>query len=736
MRSRLLLLLVLAAMTAIWTAGAFAQAPIAAPKKYQAFPDEPTEFGYVEPPMDLSHIKPMHDILMAPAASWDWRTMSGVTSVKNQNPYGTCWAFAACGDLESKLLINELIVYDFSELNLQACNPTSTNCNYGGNAWMSTNYLSLLGTVSESCNPYPGGCPNPTCINPACAYGIQVTEWKMIPNDVNSIKAAVMSYGPVYTSMYASFAGFSTYDGSYCMTYSGTEATNHAVLIVGFDDEMCSGNGGWIVKNSWGSSWGDNGYFYIQYGSARIGSTSNVITGWREYNSDRTVHHWDEWGWWSSVGYGDGHDYAVVEIDPQAGDEFLYSVHFWATSGPTTYTIRVYDDFNGSAMPTNPIAGPWTATVNEAGYYTIDLTTPIAVAPGNPIYIYADLNTGSYTYPVPYDDTGPMETNKSYISNTGTTYYALDSGNYAMGDIGLRATMGPEVIAGACTKEGDPAFFVSFPAGVQYVVKGEVWEYEIGPANFGFVSGTCTAMDTFCVKAEDQLGWTVTGDPAFNTATILDPGYLWWQMVYVEVPCGATVGETNTVTAVMAYTDVAGVCAPDCGDCEDPNMYSGSPHYSTTTVDFEVVESPPSLYILQDSLYFVEQGQTAAYIPFSVCNGDACAPSTAFDYRITSTGVVGGAIDQTGQVSVDGGACVDVYGIIDGGTANVCDYDELTIIVWDDATGTVYDTCVQLIHVVTPVPVPLFTAPIVTILVLVMILAAAVIMKRTLTART
>jgi hypothetical protein len=85
---------------------------------------------------------------------------------------------------------------------------------------------------------------------------------------------------------------------------------------------------------------------------------------------------------------------------------------------------------------------------------------------------------------------------------------------------------------------------------------------------------------------------------------------------------------------------------------------------------------------------------------------------------------------------VDGGACVDVYGIIDGGTANVCDYDELTIIVWDDATGTVYDTCVQLIHVVTPVPVPLFTAPIVTILVLVMILAAAVIMKRTLTART
>jgi hypothetical protein len=55
----------------------------------------------------------------------------------------------------------------------------------------------------------------------------------------------------------------------------------------------------------------------------------------------------------------------------------------------------------------------------------------------------------------------------------------------------------------------------------------------------------------------------------------------------------------------------------------------------------------------------------------------------------------------------------------------------LTIIAWDAATGTVYDTCVQVVHVVEPVPVPLFTTPVVTILVLAMILAAAVIMKRT-----
>ncbi|MCU0639576.1 MAG: hypothetical protein MUF59_06885, partial [Candidatus Krumholzibacteria bacterium] len=90
------------------------------------------------------------------------------------------------------------------------------------------------------------------------------------------------------------------------------------------------------------------------------------------------------------------------------------------------------------------------------------------------------------------------------------------------------------------------------------------------------------------------------------------------------------------------------------------------------------------------------------------------------------------ALNTTGTVTgVLGGLCADVYGIVDAGDANVCDYDTLTIIAWDAATGTVYDTCVQVVHVVEPVPVPLFTTPVVTILVLAMILAAAVIMKRT-----
>ncbi len=281
-------------------------------------------------------------------------------------------------------------------------------------------------------------------------------------------------------------------------------------------------------------------------------------------------------------------------------------------------------------------------------------------------------------------------------------------------------------------RDGDPAFFVGFVPTAQ-VIKGENYCDWIANTNFGFVSGTCTAMDTFCMHYWDDLGWAISSaDFPEGACFEVGSGSYYWNEVCIQVPCDAVVGSFNNLCAYMAFCDVEGVCQPDSADCEDPNIYNGDPYYSTTCVELEVVVSPPALYILQDTLYYVEQGAVAAYIPFSICNGDPCAPATAYGYSIVSLGLVGPAINVLAVTGgVVGGTCEDIYGIIDAGLADVCDYDTLTIIAWDDATGTVYDTCVQVIHVVEPVPVPLFTTPVVTILVLAMILAAAVIMKRT-----
>lgn len=287
---------------------------------------------------------------------------------------------------------------------------------------------------------------------------------------------------------------------------------------------------------------------------------------------------------------------------------------------------------------------------------------------------------------------------------------------------------------GPVIKDGDPAFFVQFSTPLAQVIPGETYCDYAAPANFGFVSPLCTAMDTFCFHYYDDLGWTIEGiTAAEGEAFTLNSGSYFWADVCITVPCDVEIGTTNTLTWVYAFTDVSGTCQPDSGDCVDPNVYSSVNRWSTISMDFEVVVAPPALYILQDTLYLVEQGQTAAYVPFSICNGDPCAPPTSYDYNIKNVGVVGRipVIDQSGTAAdVPGGDCEDVYGIIDAGDAFVCDYDVLTIIVWAQ-DGSIYDTCVQEIHIVEPVPVPLFTTPVVTILVLAMILAAAVIMKRT-----
>ena len=287
--------------------------------------------------------------------------------------------------------------------------------------------------------------------------------------------------------------------------------------------------------------------------------------------------------------------------------------------------------------------------------------------------------------------------------------------------------------AAEITREGDPAFFVGFTPGPHNVIKGETWCDDIAPANFAFVSTLCPDEDTFCHHYFDLLGWAIASVAApEGEAFILGAGSYFWADVCITVPCDALVGATNTLTAIMAYTDVELVCQPDSADCEAPNMYGGDPYWMTTSTTFIVVDSPPALYISQDSLYIIEKGATAAYIPFEICNGDPCAPATDYGYTIDNIGWVGGPVHSAGTaIGVIGGECEVVYHIIDAGVADVCDIDTLTIIAWDDATGTVYDTCVQLIHVVEPVPVPLFTTPVVTILVLAMILAAAVIMKRT-----
>jgi C1A family cysteine protease len=412
--------------------------------------------GFIPPVIETSHLRrtrlQLPAPVMQPPASWDWRTLGGMTSVKDQNPYATCWAFAAIGNLESKVLIDWAHTRDYSEFNLLSCAPnqfyddSGPSCWIGGNAYIATNYLSRRGASFESCGEYPGTCPTITCYDYNCDFERQATEWRIIvgdlvqPGDVPLIKEAVMNHGPVYTTMFSQWPEFQGYDTDTCLTYSGSDLPDHAVLIVGWADSLCDWQGAWIVKNSWGTSWGDNGYFYIKYGDARIGSYTSVISDFKYVDWREKIYWYDDYGFMYSYGWNPD-DWGLVEITPDwSGD--LDAVDFWATSAPTTYTIYIYEDFDGSAL-TNLTAGPISGAVTESGYYNIELPSPPPVSTGDPFYIAIRFETPGYDYPIPFDSENPKESNKSYVSDNSSYWWCLDNGNLGYGDVAIRGRVVP-----------------------------------------------------------------------------------------------------------------------------------------------------------------------------------------------------------------------------------------------------------------------------------------------------
>jgi C1A family cysteine protease len=202
-------------------------------------------------------------------AKFDWRNNNGknfVTPVRNQGSCGSCWAFATTGGLEAVTLIAQNtpgIDLNLAEQVLVRCSGAG-DCQYGGYPGSASDFMRDSGLPVENCYPYTatdGSC-SPTCPDwQADSYRIQnwtyITTWS---SSIDAIKGALYDYGPLPTTMdvYSDFFG---YAGGIYSHVDGGLAGGHAVLIVGYDDEdQC-----FIVKNSWGTGWGESGYFRIDY---------------------------------------------------------------------------------------------------------------------------------------------------------------------------------------------------------------------------------------------------------------------------------------------------------------------------------------------------------------------------------------------------------------------------------------------------------------------------------------
>ncbi len=379
---------------------------------------------------------------------FDWRDEDKLTPVKDQHPCQLCWAFAAAAELESKILLHEDTIYDLSEQQLASCDflaaaGRARSCSSGGSAFRAANFLTQRGAALESCEPFRAGDGVPC--NDFCEIVKNVDGWRVFPNRVDTIKATLYKHGPVASSMDASDPAFRAYTGG-VYEYYDSIMVNHAVLIVGWDDSLGPA-GAWVIKNSWGDDWGMNGYGYIAYGAAKIGTMSSFISSYKDFDPDESILSYDEGGFFcfdsggscdgvNALGAGRPTAWCAAVFTP-AANGILRAVDFWTTSANAMYEIRVYGCMEeGTPRRLRCVKRGRCA---ELGYYSITLPLPLKIKDRDDFVVAVRLTTPGYHYPIPVDIAGPAERGRCYVSEDGRSWQPMGRGTAMPYDPAIRA---------------------------------------------------------------------------------------------------------------------------------------------------------------------------------------------------------------------------------------------------------------------------------------------------------
>jgi len=410
--------------------------------------------GAIPSPVDDSHLTGVPEGQELPSyyypASYDLRIYGKVTAVRNQSTCDAGWTFAATASLESFLLTGE--TRDFSENNLKDTHGFDWTCCAGGNDDISAAYFTRWGGPgNEADDTYnAGSCYSP----PSVAVQKHVQDIYYVPvrasaTDNDAMKNAIQTYGAVSVSMrWEGDHGTQTAywkPSTYAYYYNGTSGTNHLVAVIGWDDNFAksnfstapAGNGAFLVKNSWGTGWGDSGYFWLSYYDSDtygVRASKSSAFGAEAPSNYSAIYQYDPLGRIGTFGYGEdiptwgANMFTATTIQP------LAAVSTYFNANNTAWELFVYTGCTASEPRSGTLAASKTGTMAVPGYHTIALDSPVTLPNGGLFSIVFKLTTPGYgfplaiEYPIPgYSSAATASAGQSFKGPDGTTWDDLAS---------------------------------------------------------------------------------------------------------------------------------------------------------------------------------------------------------------------------------------------------------------------------------------------------------------------
>lgn len=466
-----LLPLLLALALLLWAAPASAAEAEATPETaaqttFEAAPESDSDLNYLNDGWAALSARARTGL----PPSFDLRQSGRVSAVRDQNPFGTCWTFAVMGAMESNLRTQGVTGVDLSEaqlayfcgaglyrlesmesyledeLNTNAFdlfNDPAARLTFGftegGNDDIAVGALSSwVGPISEEKMPYSDVltiCGEDTESDQFKEGAATLVEWwdsdpslefgaeyhlqdalyfgkgMLTDGGRDTVKRLLQECG-------ALSIGYNSYNSDVCVNNLTVTTQNHAVLLVGWDDDFAVENfpeycrptqpGAWLVRNNYGTLWGDAGYFWISYEDTSL-SMEPVYLMQSADNYDHN-YQYDRLGWKSSLsaelnaGDASGAAYMANIFEAEGADagELLEAVSFYTTDVNVEYTISVYTGVEAGRPTSGTLAASQSGTQPYPGYHTVRLEQPVALTHGERFSVVIKVcnPAGGYAFPV------------------------------------------------------------------------------------------------------------------------------------------------------------------------------------------------------------------------------------------------------------------------------------------------------------------------------------------------